>query len=200
MNSIKWSLITFAVAALSLPTQAEKTPAMAPVDDEKELQTLFRVEGDDVFIPTLSELLGAPIDDMDLLTGTEGLENDIVDYAKTFLGARYRSGSKGPKAFDCSGFTSYVFRNFDYSLGSSSRAQATQGEAIDPSDARPGDLVFFAGRRAGSPVGHVGIVVSVADDGTVKFIHAATSQGVRIDSYPDDGYYSRRFHSIRRVI
>ena len=37
--------------------------------------------------------------------------NSIMDEAMSHIGARYRSGSKGPNAFDCSGFTSYVFRN-----------------------------------------------------------------------------------------
>lgn len=36
--------------------------------------------------------------------------NGLLDEAMSHIGARYRSGSKGPYAFDCSGFTSYVFR------------------------------------------------------------------------------------------
>lgn len=200
MNITKWAVAAIASFAISLPTQAEKAPVIEPVADENNIEVGFELDDDDIYMPTLAELLGAPVDNFGLMTGTEGLESDIVDYAKTFIGTRYRRGSKGPSAFDCSGFTSYVFRNFDLSLGASSRVQATQGEAITLSDARPGDLVFFSGRRAGKTVGHVGIVVSVGDDGSVKFIHAATSRGVRIDTYPDGGYYSRRFHCIRRVI
>ncbi|MCM1028222.1 MAG: C40 family peptidase [Pseudoflavonifractor sp.] len=159
------------------------------------------LEEDDVYMPSLSELLGAPVDNLGFISGSEDIEADIVDYAKSFIGARYRRGAKGPSSFDCSGFTSYVFRNFDMRLGASSRDQATQGERVSIADARPGDLVFFSGARAGKTVGHVGIVVSTDPaTGSVKFIHAATSRGVRIDSYPDGGYYSRRFHSIRRVI
>lgn len=200
MNKLaKWALGALFLVAVGMPTQAEKTLPIAPIVDDNT-DELFRIEGEDVYMPTLSELLGAPVDNLGFLSGAEDLESSIVDYAKTFLGARYRSGSKGPSAFDCSGFTSYVFRNFDYALGASSRAQATQGEAVSLSEARPGDLVFFSGARAGKTVGHVGIVVSVGDDGSVKFIHAATSRGVRIDTYPDGGYYSRRFLSIRRVI
>ena len=40
--------------------------------------------------------------------------DDIVDnllkYAFKFKGRPYRSGSKGPSSFDCSGFTCYVFK------------------------------------------------------------------------------------------
>lgn len=196
---MKWAFAALATIATGFSTQAEKTTLIAPIQSDNQ-EEVFELDDDDVYMPTLSELLGSPVDNLGFITGSEELENDIVEYARTFIGTRYRRGAKGPSSFDCSGFTSYVFKNFDLRLGASSRIQATQGEPIPVADARPGDLVFFSGRRSGSTVGHVGIVVSVNDNGTVNFIHAATSRGVRIDSYPDGGYYSRRFHSIRRVI
>ncbi len=124
---------------------------------------------------------------------------EVIDYAKGFLGTPYRRGSKGPKAFDCSGFTSYIFRRFDIHLGASSRSQYLDGKYIDDSSIRPGDLVFFSGRRGGKTVGHVGIAVDVAPDGHITFIHAATSGGIRFDTYPDGGYYSNRYIGARRV-
>ena len=77
------------------------------------------------------------------VAGVNSLAYQIIDYAKNYLGRPYRSGAKGPRAFDCSGFTSFVFRNFDISLSPSSRTQYTQGEQINISDVRPGDLLFF---------------------------------------------------------
>lgn len=127
------------------------------------------------------------------------LANQIIDYAKNYLGRPYRSGAKGPRAFDCSGFTSFVFKNFDISLSPSSRAQYTQGEQINLSEVRPGDLLFFGGRRGGSTVGHVGMAVEIKDNGTIKFIHAA-QRGICYDTYPDGGYYSKRFIGARRVL
>lgn len=131
---------------------------------------------------------------------TDALISDLLSEANSHLGKRYRSGAKGPKAFDCSGFSSYVFRQFGYSLGASSRDQYTQGESIEKENLRKGDLVFFTGRNSkSSRVGHVGIVISVdKEKGTFKFIHASTSQGIKIDS--NDGYYSRRYIGARRVI
>ncbi len=134
-------------------------------------------------------------------THRDEMVSDILDYAKSFLGRPYSRGSKGPKAFDCSGFTSYVFKNFDIQLSASSSSQYFQGEGIDITEVRPGDLLFFGGSRGGtSRVGHVALAVDVDENGTVTFIHAATSGGIKYDKYPDGGYYSRRYIGARRVI
>lgn len=130
------------------------------------------------------------------------LASDLLDYAKTLMGIRYRRGGKSEKTgFDCSGFTGYVFRQFGYGLGSSSGNQYQQGEPIESKqDVEPGDLVFFGGRGAGARVGHVGIAVSTDPaTGVITFIHSATSSGIRIDK-TSDPYYSRRYLGARRVI
>lgn len=175
-----------------------------------ELPTLLRqtlpaalqTDNGDFIMPSLSEFLGEDIDNLGFSQGSDILKADLVSFANNFIGCRYRSGGKGPKVFDCSGFTSYVFRNFGYQLNSSSSSQSTQGEAIsDLRDAQPGDLMFFSGRRGGRSVGHVGMIIDVnPQSGAVRFIHASTSRGVMIDSYPDGGYYSKRFIGVRRVI
>lgn len=46
--------------------------------------------------------------------------SQLLDYASQFKGTRYRSGSSSPKGFDCSGFTSFVFKKFGYDLNRSS--------------------------------------------------------------------------------
>lgn len=126
---------------------------------------------------------------------------DMVSYAKKFVGTRYRYGSNGPNSFDCSGFTSYVFSEFGYKLSPTSRTQYQQGVGVTRDEVRPGDLLFFSGRRAGKNVGHVGIVIDVNDDDkSIRFIHATISGGVKIDTYPDGGYYSKRYIGARRVL
>ncbi len=74
----------------------------------------------------------------------ELLAGEITTYANSFLGRPYRRGGKGPKAFDCSGFTSYIFRQFDTPLGASSRSQFQQGKPIDRQDIRPAIWCFSA--------------------------------------------------------
>lgn len=126
------------------------------------------------------------------------LANDLIKEARTHLGKRYRAGSKGPSTFDCSGFSSYVYRQFGYSLSSSSKAQYTQGRSVERKKLQTGDLVFFTSRRSGSSVGHVGIVVSAdPQTGDFKFIHAART-GIKVDDCK--GYYEGRYLGARRII
>ena len=126
---------------------------------------------------------------------------DMLDYAFSLQGTRYRRGGKTTAGFDCSGFTGHVFSQFGIKLNADSRSQFLQGEEVgDVHDIQPGDLVFFGGRGAGTSIGHVGIAVEVDyATGEVTFIHSATSGGVRVDS-TFDPYYSRRYKGARRMI
>ena len=127
--------------------------------------------------------------------------NCLLDEAVSHIGARYRSGSKGPKAFDCSGFTSYVYRQMGYTnIGASSRDQYARNIPVSRSEMQRGDLVFFTSHNSGRGVGHVGIVVDVDPiTHSFNFIHASTSQGVKITN-SNDGFYARRFIGVRRVL
>lgn len=126
--------------------------------------------------------------------------NNILDEAYSHLGARYRSGSKGPSSFDCSGFTSYVFKQYDYTIGCSSRDQYARNTPVKRSDMQRGDLVFFTSPHSGRNVGHVGIIVDVdADAHNFTFIHASSTNGVKV-SRSTDGAYARRFVGIRRAL
>lgn len=127
------------------------------------------------------------------------LIDDLLKEAASHLGKRYSSGSKGPNAFDCSGFSGYVYRQFGYSIGASSRDQYKYGKAVEKKDLRKGDLVFFTSRSSGKNVGHVGIVWEVnKETGDFKFIHAATKGGIKISDFA--GYYVKRYIGAKRVI
>ena len=130
---------------------------------------------------------------------TEELLNDLLSEARSHMGKRYSRGSKGPNAFDCSGFSSYVYRQFGYSLSPSSRDQYNQGEKVDRKNLRKGDLVFFKGRSTKGGVGHVGIVVDADEKGNFTFIHAATSKGITVSNC-NEPYYAARFVGGKRVI
>ena len=196
------TLLIGSVAAVADPTPDIKpsfntqSPSMSVLDMESN--SLYT---GDVYMPTLEEMLGEPVDNYGDIVDNQWLKDGLVDYAKNYLGTRYRHGAKGPNAFDCSGFTSYIFRKFGYQLSPASRMQGTQGERVDLANVEVGDLMFFSGRRGGSTIGHVGMVIDVdRKNGTLKFIHASTSKGVVIQNYPDGAYYSRHFLHVQRVI
>lgn len=77
----------------------------------------------------------------------------IVGIAQSFFGVPYVYGGSSPSGFDCSGFTSYVYRQAGISIPRTASAQ--QSAATRVSSPSPGDLVFF-----GTPAYHVGIYVS----------------------------------------
>lgn len=125
----------------------------------------------------------------------------VVKTALQYLGARYSLGSTGPRVFDCSGFTSFVYRKENVRITRTSRSQFTEGTPIARiADLKKGDLVFFGGRGGGRRVGHVGIVSDVSPDGNkFSFVHASSSRGVTVSS-STEAYYSRRYMGARRIV
>lgn len=127
------------------------------------------------------------------------LQDSLINYGRNYLRVPYRYGGTTSKGFDCSGFTSHVYKNFGYNLNRASRDQANQFPAVQKKDLQTGDLVFFEGRRKNNVVGHVGIVTSTKPNGEFDFIHASVQQGVTISS-STEAYYSSRYLKAGRVI
>jgi cell wall-associated NlpC family hydrolase len=111
---------------------------------------------------------------------------DIVDYAKQYIGVPYAYGGESTSGMDCSGLTQTVYRHFSISLPRTAAEQAQVGQIVSKSDLQPGDLVFF--NTTGSTYSHVGIYV-----GSGQFISATTSKGVRICSVSDPYYWGAKF-------
>lgn len=136
------------------------------------------------------------------LDGDDGFSQTerLMEEAFSHMGTRYRSGAKGPSAFDCSGFTSYVYKQqANIFIGASSRDQYARNIPISRSQLQCGDLVFFTSPNSGRNVGHVGIVVDVdpiTQDFT--FIHASSRNGVKLSSSNDSGY-AKRYVGARRI-
>lgn len=128
------------------------------------------------------------------------LVHSLLSHASKFKGKKYCAGSTGPLSFDCSGFTSFIYKQFGYSLPHSSRDQFSLGKEISKNQLRPGDLVFFASTST-KKINHVGIVYSVDHaNNTFSFIHASTTRGVTIDNFSKYGYYIKRYVGARRII
>ena len=129
-------------------------------------------------------------------TSNTGLTGEsVVAFAKKYLGYKYVSGGASPSTgFDCSGFTSYVYKNFGINLSRTSGAQASNGVAVSKSNLKVGDLVIF-NNSSNSAIGHVGIYI-----GGNTFIHAANAKKGVITTSLSDSYYSRTYVTARRVI
>jgi cell wall-associated NlpC family hydrolase len=124
----------------------------------------------------------------------------IIEYAGNFTGVPYKTGGNTPKGFDCSGFTQYVFKEFNYRLPRTTQEQGRIGKTVDKKKLRPGDLVFFTGNNKNSKTaGHVGIVVDANRKGNFLFIHASISRGVTVSS-STESYYKPRYLMARRMI
>lgn len=192
---------SFSMSASAGPTDNQNIVISAVDEHANADDALDLVGAEDFLMPTLEELLGAKFDNLGYVDDFAAIKQDMVEFAKNYIGTRYRRGASGPNAFDCSGFTSYVFKNFGMTLSRVSSAQGTQGEAVSLADAEVGDLIFFSGRRVSKSIGHVGIVIDVnKETGALKFIHASTTSGIRIENFPDGGYYAKRFISVRRIL
>lgn len=118
--------------------------------------------------------------------------SDVIRTAYAYRGVRYRYSGESPRGFDCSGFTSYVYRKKGVALPHSAAEQFHEGRKVSTDRLKAGDLVFFHTTRRG--ISHVGIYA-----GSGRFVHASSGGGrVRVDSL-NSGYYRDRLRGARRV-
>jgi len=127
-------------------------------------------------------------------------QEEVIAFGKKYIGKPYRYAASGPRAFDCSGYTAFVFKAFGYHLNPSSAGQDKQFPAVTRKEnLQKGDLVFFEGRRKDGKVGHVGIVTETLSNGMFRFIHASTGDGVIITS-SSEYYWASRYLRGGRVL
>lgn len=110
--------------------------------------------------------------------------SEVISYGEKFLGTPYVWGGTTPSGFDCSGYTSYVYKNvLGKSLPRTSGAQYAASKQISKDAAEVGDLVFFSGN--GRSITHVAIYA-----GNNRLLHAAGKQVKYSNLY--DGYWNKR--------
>ena len=118
----------------------------------------------------------------------------VVQIAEQFLGLPYIYGGSTPGGFDCSGFTSYVFKQLGYSLYRSSYQQINNGIPVSKSELKPGDLLLFK-RQGASRIHHVGIYV-----GDGMMIHSPQTGDVIKYTSIVSGYYNNCYYAARRIV
>lgn len=139
--------------------------------------------------------LNNPVNTVLSLNGT-----DIIVFAKKYLGTPYSYASTDPlKGFDCSGFVSFVFKNFNINLPRSSRGYESIGYTLKPEEFKVGDVLVFYGYNDFTNIGHVGIICE-ANGLKSKFIHSTSGKamGVTISELGSD-MYTRRFYKCINV-
>lgn len=120
---------------------------------------------------------------------------EIADYALQFLGYRYVHGGTSPKGFDCSGLTTYVYKQFGYTLNRTCSGQLDNGTPVSMSELQPGDIVIFRKGNSSKRATHVGLYI-----GDNQFIHASTPTKGVIISKMSDSYYTSGFVGGRRIV
>jgi cell wall-associated NlpC family hydrolase len=121
------------------------------------------------------------------------LGENIISTAKKYMGTSYSYGSSNSNAFDCSGFTQYIYKQHGINIPRSSVEQATVGNEVSKENLQIGDLVIFKNTYKSGP-SHAGIYIGNGD-----FIHSSSAGGGVIISNLNSGYYSNHFGSGRRV-
>lgn len=121
------------------------------------------------------------------------MREQLMTMVKDELGAPYIYGRSAPGGFDCSGLTSYLYRNVDITINRCADDQMQDGVIVPQDCLQVGDLVFF--RQTGSPwlASHVGIYV-----GDGMMIHA-DNRGVRYDTVLE-GHYGQYYVGARRIL
>jgi cell wall-associated NlpC family hydrolase len=119
----------------------------------------------------------------------------LIREAEKYLGYPYVWGGSSPStSFDCSGFVTWVLNQSGVYPISRTTAQGifNQSAIIAPSEARPGDIIFFTGTYASSgAVSHVGIYV-----GNGMMIHAGNPIQYASVNTP---YWTEHFYAYGRL-
>jgi uncharacterized protein YgiM (DUF1202 family) len=107
----------------------------------------------------------------DVVINPKAISNDeLVEYAKSFVGTPYIWGGASCYGVDSSGFMQMLFRLKGVTLPRSPKDQAEMVgvQELEYDDVEPGDLLFFSTNNDGN-IDHVGLYT-----GKGEFIHAST--------------------------
>ena len=191
------------------PESSEKGKKEKKTESPESFAKEKKPETSDSFAKEKAEILNGEL--------SEYFSNSkLLKYAMEEYGKPYVYGAEGPDKFDCSGFTSYVYKKAGIDIPRTSAEQAKVGDYVDKDDLQSGDLVFFDTRSKYSSipeeeedelfeetykrdylvptkVTHVGIYIG--DD---SFIHASSNSHKIIIAKLNSDYFSSRYCLARR--
>jgi peptidoglycan DL-endopeptidase CwlO len=119
-------------------------------------------------------------------TTAENIRDQIVTYAKQYIGVKYVWAGADESGFDCSGFTSYVMKKYGFVLSRTASGQLAEGKEVKIENAEKADLVFFG---SDGKITHVGLVTS-EKGAELEMVHASTSKGVIVTNIIQSTYWN----------
>jgi len=130
-------------------------------------------------------------------TASMQMRKRVVDKAKQYVGSTYKYAGTNPSSgFDCSGFTFFVFKEFNVEVSPSSAEQSKQGYKVSLDRVKPADLVFFGDEKR---IQHVAMVVERTKDG-IMCVHSTTSRGVIVENVSNSTYWKPKILFARDVL
>ncbi|MGE1217701.1 lysozyme family protein, partial [Bacillus toyonensis] len=118
----------------------------------------------------------------------------VLTEIEKFQGWPYVWGGKNPtQGFDCSGLTSWGLKQIGIDLPSYALTQYELTQPINPSEAQPGDLIFFRGTYGGP--NHISHVAFYIDENTM---YDSQSAGIGYHNWKTS-YWQQHFAGIHRV-
>ncbi|NNE27709.1 MAG: C40 family peptidase [Saprospiraceae bacterium] len=119
--------------------------------------------------------------------------------AINLIGSPYKYGGSSPNGFDCSGFTSYIYKTvLNVPLNRSSAEQSKMGKSVKTDELEIGDLVFFKLTPKGK-INHVAMVVD-GTDGNMVVIHSTSSSGVIMQDILASNYWKSKIVFAKRIL
>jgi len=185
---VKTVQIKFNTIGIRTPTSGKFTRELSRQVRDFQKQNKLKVTGkvDDTTYKTLLQVAF----NKEGIKGVTG--NDIVNTASRYRGVPYGFGGTTPRAFDCSGYVQYVFKQHKAILPRTADQQYEKGMFVTQSQLKPGDLVFFSTYEPGAS--HVGIYA-----GQGKFWNATSSRGVMLCGLGDE-YWRQHYYGAKRVL
>lgn len=142
-------------------------------------------------LEAISSSLAGFISESDIASKVD--KDEVMFKIIEYLNTPYLWGGTSKRGIDCSAFIQTVmYQSLGVTLPRTSFEQSQVGEAIEKSDLKFGDLIFFDTMRKGR-VTHVGMYLSNG-----FFAHSGSRTGVAVASL-DDEFYTRTFLKARRV-